>query len=156
MEILLKDLASENALIKHWVVSWGIQTFIAFWNVLQLSRRILFNEFGYLADECLWLDNLIYCVEMWKKHQGADCEDPIKGQIEIRLKKGDAPKCFHDFVYGNYSSQILPSKKFLRRSKNKIWNTSKFECSVILKVSMMKSQTLTNFSFWFDNKVLTF
>ena len=78
------------------------------------------NEFGYLADECLWLDNLIYCVEMWKKYQGADCEDPIKGQIEIRLKKGDAPKCFHDFVYGNYSSQILPSKKFLRRSKNKI------------------------------------
>ena len=154
MEILLKDLASENALIKHWVVSWGIQTFIAFWNVLQFSRRILMNLDTLLTNVFGWT----IWFTVWK------CGRSIRVQIakipsKVRLKLG-WKRATHQNVFMILCMEITalkfyPLKSFLEEARIR-FEIHRNSNVVILKVPMMKSQTLTNFSFWFDNKVLTF
>ena len=53
--------------------------------------------------QCIWLENLKYCLDIFKENENVDCTEKIKEMIrnlisENRAENRGAPTCFYRFV----------------------------------------------------------
>ena len=64
---------------------------------------IITKEINEYFDHCVWLDNLIYCMEMWKKYYEVDCHEPMKNVVQNKKNQRlKPPQCFIDYINGTY------------------------------------------------------
>ena len=66
-----------------------------------LIEKMAFQDLPF--KQCIWLENLKYCLDTFKENENVDCTEKVKKMIwnlisENRAQNQYAPTCFYRFV----------------------------------------------------------